>query len=293
MNAFIESLAGFPEDLGKALWIFGIAGLYMGLMWFIVDRLTPFDDWEELFEKGNVAYLCQRIGILAAQPIAMWSVVSDFDVSHPFWSAWWLFLEATFVFVALIIAYFFVDLVLFPSIRNRDLLLEGKTSVGIVEGGFYIGIGFLLQGSLTGTAKTLLLSVASTAVFYALGLVFVGLVFYLHEWWTPYCVRDEIKGNNIPVAIELFGVLVSTSVAVSVAVGGDFTNWVFDLLWFLLTAVVSVALLYALRWVSNRVLVRRHTVKEILAARSVTAASFQATIMILASFGVRALMSVV
>ncbi len=119
MNAFIDSLAGFPADLGKGLWIFGIAGFYMGLLWFIVDRLTPFDDWKELFERGNVAYLCQRIGLLAAQPIAMMAVVSDFDVSHPFWSAWWLFLEGTWVFVALLIAYFFVDVVLFPSIKNR------------------------------------------------------------------------------------------------------------------------------------------------------------------------------
>lgn len=67
-------MSAFFQDLLRALLILVIGGFYIAALWKFVDWRTKFNDWRELFHKGNVALLCQRLGLLVAQPIAMSAV---------------------------------------------------------------------------------------------------------------------------------------------------------------------------------------------------------------------------
>ena len=285
----------FFPDLLRALLIPVIILGYVALFNWALNRWTKFDDWRELFHKNNFAILLQRLGLLAAQPIAMMAVVPDFDTANPLWSSIWLLLEGLWVFVALSLAYVFVDWVLFPKIKNTTMLLQGNLAIGIVEAGFFVGIGILLNGSLTGTARSSWESFGSTVVFYVLGLAFVLLVYRLHTWVTlgRYNLHDRLKQGSTPAAIELAGVLVSASIVTRVGVAGDLVNWPAAFGWFAVTAIVSIVLLYVVRWLSDRLILRGHSVKEVQRADSSPAAIFQAAINILAALVVAAAMNAV
>ena len=91
---------------------------FVGLLWHVLNRLTPFNDEHELFDKHNYAYLLQRLGLCAAQVIAMLAVVPDFDTAHPWWSSVWLLVEGLYVMVAILTAKYVVDWALMPKIKK-------------------------------------------------------------------------------------------------------------------------------------------------------------------------------
>jgi uncharacterized membrane protein YjfL (UPF0719 family) len=282
----------FFYGLFKAASTFVVVFGYVGLLWLGMNRITPFDDHRELFEKNNVAYLLQRAGLCSAQVIAMLAVVPDFDLDHPWWSLLWLALEGLWVFVALLATVFLIDRAFMPKVRNRQMLLEGNRAIGIVEAASYIGIGFLLNGSLTGSADSVLLSILSTVVFFILGLGFVVLVFWIHEWITPYNLRNRLTSGDTAAALELAGVLLAASIVTRVGVTGDFTTWGEGIMWFLVTAVISIILLYAGRWVTNRLVLKQHSVREVQKeGTSLTAAAaLQGVIPVLVAFVVASIM---
>ncbi|MBT0567339.1 DUF350 domain-containing protein [Williamsia sp. CHRR-6] len=286
-------MSSFFPDLVRALVIVAVLLFYIGLLWRVLDWITPFDDWDELFVKGNVAYLAQRVGLLVAQPIAMLAVIGQFDVGNLWPSARTLLIEGAWVFTALLLAYFFVDWVLFPKVANRELLLADNRAVGVVEAGFYIGIGLLLNGSLTGDGNSWVMTVSSTVVFYVLGLAFVMGVYWLHEAVTSYDLRARLRDGNLAAGIELAAVLVSASVVTRVGVAGDIDGWVEAFGWFFLTAATAVVLLYLVRWIGNRLLTRRHTIAEAQEAGSTTVAAFQATTLLVAATIVAATLSAI
>lgn len=281
---FFDLLAELGEGALRTLPGFAVVIGFVGLLWHVLNRLTPFNDEHELFDKHNYAYLLQRLGLCAAQVIAMLAVVPDFDTAHPWWSSVWLLVEGLYVMVAILTAKYVVDWALMPNIKNVTLLLEGNVAIGIVEAAFYVGLGFILKGSLTGTADSNWLSFASSVVFYLLGLAFVIGVFWLHELVTPYHLRDHLKQGNVTAALEVGGLLIASSVVVSVGVAGDFTGWRIGFAAFFATAIVSVALLYVLRWMIDKVILRSRTIKQIQENNETVAAGLLGGLIALTGF---------
>lgn len=270
---------------------FMVVVMFVGVLWHLLDKLTPFDDSDELFVKQNYAYLIQRLGLCAALVVAMLAVVPDFDTAHPWWSSFWLAAEGTYVLAMILLSKAVVDVVIFPKIKNVTLLLEGNMAIGTVEACFYIGLGFILKGSLTGTASSNWLSFASSVVFFALGLAFVVGVFWFHELVTPYNLRDRLKDGNMTAALELGGLLVAISAVVAVGVAGDFTGWWEGVKAFTATATVSVVLLYLLRWAIDKAILTRTTIKEIQDKNQTAAAGLLGGFMVLMGFVVASAVS--
>ena len=274
----------FLTDVVRTLPGVAVVIFYVVVLWGVFDLMTPFNDREELFRKNNLAYLLQRLGLVAGQVIAMLAVIPDFDVDHPWESAGWLLLEGLWVAIALITARWFIDWVILRKTKNQELLLKGNLGVGIAEAGAYVGIGLLLGGSLTGTAETAWLSLASTVIFYLLGLLFVAAVFWLYELATPYHLRRNLEEGSVPAGIELAGVFVAACVAVQVGVAGDFESWGSDLVWFFVTALIALLLL-GIIWGASLLLERafwRVTKEQRTLAPTVTVATLRAGMMILA-----------
>jgi uncharacterized membrane protein YjfL (UPF0719 family) len=242
-----EYAIGIPD----AIAIMFVIAFWVSLLWRVLNMLTKFDDNEQ-FARGNIAYALQRVGLCAAQVIAMLATISGYDTADLWRSVGWMMVEGLYISVALILSMYVVDYALLPKISNQQLLLKGNVAVGIVEAGAYAGLGFLLAGSLTGTASSNWLSFWSAVVFYLSGFAFVIWVYWLHEWITPYSLRGRLRAGNVGAAVEIGSLLLATSIVVGVGVAGDFTGWLEGFKAFGLTSVISIALLYPSWWLLNK-----------------------------------------
>lgn len=259
-----------------------------GLLWFVQNRLTRFDDREVLFLHGNVAYLVQRLALVLAFGIAVVPTITRTDVDHRWYTLLGQALELAWVVVALLLVRSVVDAVVLVRIGNTEELLTGNTALGVVEAGFYVGFGFILNGSLTGGAATLGQGLASTVVFGALGLAVMVAVYWLHELVTRWHLRDHLREGRLTAAYEAAGVLASVGIVVREGVAGDFTGWTDGLVAFSATAVFSVGTLYLFRWLANRIFLRNLPLGVIQERGLAAASAFSATIMVVVAVCVAA-----
>lgn len=283
-----DALAARAADLGHAALVLAIVAGFVGAGWHLLNALTRFDDDAELFARGNAGYLVQRLSIVGAQVVGVLPAVARYDPVRPAASAGWLAAEAAWVLVAVLAARPVVDRVVLPAVRNVDALRAGSVAVGVTEAGFYLGTGFIVNGSLTGEAPTLGLALASTAAFYLLGLALVVAVFWLHEWVTPYHLRDRIAAGSVAAAVEVAGLLTALGVVVREGVAGPFDTWPASVGRFAATAVLAVVVLYLFRWLIDRLVLRGHTVRAGQDAGHPVAACLLAGLLVAAAFAVAA-----
>jgi len=258
-----------------------------GALWATHNALTRFDDRLVLFEQGSVAYLVQRAALVLAFGIASLPTITRGEADHP-WNV--LPLQAAqlaWVFVALLGVRYLVDAVLLRE-RNTEELLDGNVALGVLEAGFYVGFGFILNGSLTGSAPTFALSMASTVVFGLLGLAVVVGMFWLHELVTPWSVRALVRERSLTAAFEAGAVLAAVGIVVREGVAGDFTDWTDGFVAFVATTIFAVATLYLFRWVTNRLVLRSSTLRQIQDGQLVTASAFSAVLLVVVAISVAA-----
>ena len=242
-----DYLVGTPDWLI----VLAVVAFWVTVLWHVLNAITPFNDHQEI-GRGNVAFAAQRCALVAAQVIAMRATFVGYDSTDKLSSFVWMMIEGLWVFIAILVSRYAVDWIVLPGIDNTELIRQGNGGVAAVEVGSYLGIGFILAGSLTGGAHTFALSLLSTVAFYLLGLLFVLAIFWLHELVTPYNLRDHLKQGSLTAGIEVGSLILAMSVVVSVGVAGDFTGWAIGIQAFLLTSVISVVLLYPSRWILNK-----------------------------------------
>ncbi|GGJ93236.1 hypothetical protein GCM10010123_23870 [Pilimelia anulata] len=285
---FLETLGDYAGNLGHAALILAIVALFVGGGWHLLNLITHVDDNAELFERRNAAYLIQRLGLSVAQVIGILPAIEHYDRAHWGVSAGWLAIECAYVLLAVLVARPVVDRLVLPRVNNMELLRGGSLTVGVTEAGFYLGTGFVVNGSLTGDAGSLLTYVTSTLGFYVLGLALVAGVFWLHELVTPYHLRERIAGGSLPAAIEVAGVLTALGIVVREGVAGDFDTWGASVARFGATVVLAVAALYAFRWLIDRLVLRGLTVRATQNADNPVAATLLAGLLVGAAFAVAA-----
>lgn len=283
-----DYIAGVPDYLVTL----GITAFWVVALWQTLNIITPFDDNNELGSKNNVSYGVQRVALVAAQVIAMRATFGDYDKSDRLSSVGWMMAEGLWVFIAILVSRYAVDWIVLPKINNTELLRQNNGAIAAVEAGSYLGLGFMLAGSLTGGADSNALSIASTVVFYLLGLAFVLGVFWLHELVTPYNLREKLQQGSLVAGIETGSLIFATSVVVSIGVAGDFTGWAVGFEAFLLTAVMSVVLLYPTRLVLTK-LGPGHSVREVQDSMLIASAAVTGGMMVLAGFAVSGAVSLV
>ncbi len=229
---------------------------------------------------------------MAAQVIAMLATIPGYDGSERLSSFLWMMVEGIWVFLAIIISRYAVDWMVLPGINNTELIRQNNGAIAAVEAGSYLGLGFILAGSLTGGAESFGLSLASTVVFYLLGLVFVFGVFWLHELVTPYHLRDRLKEGSLTAGIEIGSLILAMSIVVRVGVAGDFTGWLEGFKAFLLTSIISVVLVYPFRWILNRMGPGQRD-RDVQDGEHVAAAVVSGSMLILMGFAVASTVSMV
>ncbi len=248
MTSTVFKLGIFDALLITALAILAIVALTK--LW---NALTPFDDREEIQEKGNYTYAIQRGGVIVGQALAMRAAVSTYDPKHMLSAILWLVGEFVYIGLALVLTRWVLDKLVLPKVNNTELLRQGNLSVGLMEAAFYVAIGLLLGGSLTGTAATVGLTIGSSIVFFLLGTALLVIYWWAYELATP---GDSIRARLIEgqhcAGVEAAGVMLAAGVIIQNGVAGDFTNWGADIAAFATTALIGLALMLAAQLLLNK-----------------------------------------
>jgi uncharacterized membrane protein YjfL (UPF0719 family) len=271
-------------------------------LWVIINRITRLEDRDAtgkhldmddhvlLFQQQNRAYLIQRLSIVVAQIIAMTGAIAATPM-HAVDDVIWLAVEGVWILLFLLVARVLVDKVVLLRVDNLKAMREGNTAIGIVEAGFYIGFGLILNGSLSGSAPTIGQGFLATLVFSLLGVALVICVYWLHEYVTPYHVRKALDEGRVATALELAGVLIAVSLVVRQGVAGDFTGWGVGFTGFFSVAVLAVALLYLMRFLLNKTLPGTCKLADIHEKNLVGAAGFMAGLFVAEALAVSVLIS--
>ncbi|KAB8137748.1 DUF350 domain-containing protein [Gracilibacillus oryzae] len=98
--------------------------------------------------------------------------------------------------------------------NDREELKKGNIAVGIQFAGKLIGLGIITQATITHNVNLI-----GAGVWFLIGFVIMILGYYLFEWVTPFRVEEEIKRNNIAVAI----VAAAVSIFIGFVVAGSIT----------------------------------------------------------------------
>jgi putative membrane protein len=98
--------------------------------------------------------------------------------------------------------------------NDREELLKGNVAVGTQFAGKLIGIGIITEAAIAHN-----LSVWGAAIWMLIGFILMLISYFLFELITPFKVEQEIKNNNIAVAI----VAASLSIFIGFSVSGSIT----------------------------------------------------------------------
>lgn len=273
-----------------------VMAFFLVALWYIINVLTDFNDHDEILIKKNWAYTAQRLSIVAAQAIGMLPVITNHSVKADGWDAVTaMSLESLWVSAALLAARLVADKAVLYDIPNVKELLKGNLAVGVTEAGFYLGFGFILNGSLTGSLTGEDMSwttgLLSTMVFGLLGLAVVVVLYVLHDRITRTKLHEGIAEGRVSAGIETAGMLTALGIIVHAGVAGDFTTWSASVASFFATVALAVPTLYVFRLLIDLLILRGRTIKDIQKHNQVVGATVLAGWLVILAFIVEAAVS--
>lgn len=121
--------------------------------------------------------------------------------------------------VLMLIGNFLIDLIVpchFPT-----EIKKGNKAVGFLSAGSFIGIGIILRAAIMSPAveaawETLLSGIASSVVYFVLGIVFFMLGYLTVSLFNKqYNLNEEIGKGNMAAGIMVFGIFVGLACVIS------------------------------------------------------------------------------
>jgi uncharacterized membrane protein YjfL (UPF0719 family) len=135
---------------------------------------------------------------------------------------------------------------------DREIIQERNIGAAFVEAGNHIANGLILNASLGGEGGNLLVGFAC----WLIGLGVLVLASAVYPRFAKYNVFREIEKRNNPAAgIACAGLLVATGNIVRIAFAAEFQDWVSSFRVYGLNLLFCLALLVAIRWFADLILV--------------------------------------
>jgi uncharacterized membrane protein YjfL (UPF0719 family) len=173
-------------------------------------------------------------------------------------------IECLWVLLALWAVTPLLDRAILWNIDNYDELVHGNKGLGMVHAGFYVGFGFILRGSLIGSAPSWQVGLLATAGFAVLGTAVMIGSFYIYERLTPWNnVHKDLEQGYMTSAVGAGGALASTGMITSVGVAGDFTTWPEALVAFAAMFLVGIVVQVIVSFVVDHVFMPNCSMKTI------------------------------
>ena len=135
---------------------------------------------------------------------------------------------------------------------DREIIQERNIGAAFVEAGNHIANGLILNASLGGEGGNLLVGFAC----WLIGLGVLVLASAVYPRFAKYNVFREIEKRNNPAAgIACAGLLVATGNIIRIAFAPEFQDWVSSFRVYGLNLLFCLALLVAIRWLADLILV--------------------------------------
>ena len=294
-DAFLDTIELFPRGIVYV----GLGVLVLALAKLVQDFLTPYRINEQLSHKDNHALALTiagyYFGVIATfvgavyQPLAV--IEEDvYKFTEEFgWDVLEVFLYSVAGIVALNIARILVDkLVLYKFATEKEIIEDQNAGAGAVEFGVYVAVGLVIAAAIAGggggAEASVLDDSVRSLVFFALGLVVLGLYALFYQLITPFDVHAEIEADNVAVGVAMGGNLIAIGIVAFKAVFGEFVSWEASLVGFITFAVAGFALLYLVRLIADLIILPGTKIAHELAVdRNVGAAFIVSAVVISAA----------
>ena len=258
--------------------------LLLVALWELINVLTHFDDEHELFEKRNAPYAIVRISIVLGQAIAMTPLLG---VTSGGWSDVGTLLGWG---VGVLVALLLVNLVIDRVVKHPGGLSavhQSSMAAAVVKGGVLLASGLVFHAALSGTAPSIGIAVASTAVFSVLGLAGLVLAYFVLGFLGPFARRGRQNDDSaLAAAIVSAGVLIGLGLVMRTAIAGDFTTWADGLIGFAVTFVAGFVLLVVVVWLIDLLIIRSRHMNQIVANNEVLPAVVMSSMVVAVALGV-------
>ena len=257
----IEAFVDVFEQIPRGLVYVAMGVVVLAIARFAQDFLTPYRIQEQLNQKDNVALAVSISGYyFGVILVFLGSLYQPFlvvaDNSLGFTAEYWQDVGLVFAYsiagiVVLNIARIVVDkLVLRDFSTEEEIIRDHNAGTGAVEFAVYVAVGLIIAGAISGDSGG-----PETAVaFLVLGLAALILYTLVYEWTTSFNIHEQIEADNVAVGVALAGNLIAIGIVVFKAVFGEFVGWTESIAGFVTYAAVGFILLYAVRFVVDKVL---------------------------------------
>ena len=257
IEAFVDIFEQIPR---------GLVYVAMGVIVLVIARLTqdlitPYRIQEQLNKKDNVAlalsisgYYLGVIIVLLGGIYQPFNVVADGGLG--FTPDYWQEVGLTFGYsivgiIVLNLSRLVVDRLVLHGFSTEDEIIKDQNAgTGAVEFAVYIAVGMVIAGSISGEGG----GPETAAAFLVLGLIALILYTLFYEWTTSFDIHEQIESDNVAVGVALAGNLIAIGIVVFKAVFGEFVGWAEGIAGFITYAIVGFVLLYAIRFVIDKVL---------------------------------------
>ena len=283
-DAFIDTLETVPRGL-----VYVALGLAMlTVAKYARDIVTPYRIDEQVTKSRNLGVSLRLSGYLVGvilvflgalyQPFLL-STQEGLGFNADFGEdVLEVFVYTLVGIVALNVVRIIVNRLVLYKFDIEKQIVEGKNvGAGAVEFGTYVATGLLIGGAASGEGG----GADVAPAFFGMGLVVLILFALFYQLTTPFDIHSQIEGDNTAVGIALGSNLVAMGLVIFKAVFGNFDGWNQALASFFVFVVIGFVLLYALRLMTDVLLLP--TVKisnELAAERNVGVAFIESSIVI-------------
>ena len=227
------------------------------------DFLTPYHLIEELAEKDNPAIGITLGGYFLGVSFIFVGVVSGPSVSLQ-QDIFAVLGYSLLGLVFLNISRWCLDKVVFSKFCNITAIVEDQNcGMAAVRCGVYVATGLIAGGSLHGEGGGVLTAVA----FFVLGQVTLLFFTRVYDWLTPYHLQIEVEKGNLAAGIG-FGLIIGRSTF------GSFAGWTENLILFGELAISGAILLFAARFLVDKLILTGHDLNAEIAGDQNVAAGF-------------------
>ncbi len=205
-----------------------------------VDRITPFDDAQEVEGENNLAAALSRAGIYVAIVIGMLGALAGTGDLPMMEEATWFAIDGAVVAAAAILGQWVLRRILLPGVRLREAVASQNVAVGTVEFAISVATGLVAFGSFAGPGGTYAVALG----FVGIGILALGATVLILDRVYGGRVKD-VRDGNVPAGILLAGQVVSCGIILEMAINGPSEGWAYDLmnfgLWFVVGLLFNLA----------------------------------------------------
>jgi len=129
--------------------------------------------------------------------------------------------------------------VVFLRGRLRREIARGNLAAGLVAGGNFVAVGWILESCFFGRD---LRSLTVSACFFLVGVAALIALQLLYRGLTRYADDQEVMGENVASALSYVGVTLALAIVVAHAASGPFLGWRASLRAFAVALLLTLAL---------------------------------------------------